>query len=58
MNLSYGAAIKKGTIEISGNSTTVDEDRIKASDLNAVVSVKVRLDRLVYDDEKAHMDTM
>ncbi|KAF2811813.1 uncharacterized protein BDZ99DRAFT_569774 [Mytilinidion resinicola] len=41
MNLSYGSSIKKGTIEISGNASTVDEDKIKSSDVNMIVSVKV-----------------
>ncbi|KAK3367915.1 hypothetical protein B0H63DRAFT_404700 [Podospora didyma] len=41
MNLSYSSAIKKGTIEISGNSTTVDENTFKLSDMNVVVSVRV-----------------
>ncbi|KAJ9633917.1 hypothetical protein H2199_009208 [Coniosporium tulheliwenetii] len=40
MNISYGSSIKKGTVEISGNASSVDEDKIKASDLNAIVSVK------------------
>lgn len=41
MNISYSAAIKKGTIEVSGNGNTIDEDKIKASDINLVVSVQV-----------------
>jgi hypothetical protein len=41
MNISYGSSIKKGTVEISGNTSSVNEDKIKASDLNAIVSVKV-----------------
>lgn len=41
MNVSYSSSIKRGTIEISGNTSTVDETTFKASDLNAVVSVKV-----------------
>jgi hypothetical protein len=42
MNISYGSSIKKGTIEISGNTSVIDEDKIKESDLNAVVTVRVR----------------
>ncbi|KAJ9654163.1 hypothetical protein H2201_009039 [Coniosporium apollinis] len=30
MNISYGSSIKKGTVEISGNASSVDEDKIKA----------------------------
>ncbi|EON70064.1 hypothetical protein W97_09330 [Coniosporium apollinis CBS 100218] len=41
MNISYGSSIKRGTVEISGNASSVDEDKIKASDLNAIVAVKV-----------------
>ncbi len=41
MNLSYSASIKKGTMEIGGNSNTVDETKFKDSDINAVISVKV-----------------
>lgn len=43
MNVSYSSAIKKGTIEISGNTSTVDETTFKSSHLNAVVAVKVGL---------------
>ncbi len=41
MNISYSAAIKKGTIEVSGNGNSIDEDKIKASDINLVVAVQV-----------------
>jgi len=41
MNISYSSSIKKGTVEISGNSSAVNEDKFKSSDLNAVVSVNV-----------------
>lgn len=41
MNISYSSAIKKGTIEVSGNGNSIDEDKIKASDINLVVSVQV-----------------
>ncbi len=41
MNISAASSIKSGTIETSGNSLSVDEAKFAASDLNAVVSVKV-----------------
>jgi len=41
MNISAASSIKSGTIEASGNSLSVDEAKFAASDLNAVVSVKV-----------------
>jgi hypothetical protein len=41
MNISAASSIKSGTIEVSGNSLTVDEAKFAASDLNAVISVKV-----------------
>ena len=41
MNISAGSSIKSGSIEISGNSLSVDESKFTASDLNAVVSIKV-----------------
>lgn len=41
MNVSYSATIKKGTVEISGNSATLDETNFKSADLNAIVSVRV-----------------
>ena len=41
MNISYGSSIKKGTVEVSGNTSAIDEDKIKESDLNAVVTVRV-----------------
>ena len=41
MNISYSSAIKKGTIEVAGNGNSIDEDKIKASDINLVVSVQV-----------------
>lgn len=46
MNLSYSASIKKGTVEINGNTSTIDETSFKNSDINAVISVKVRLQHL------------
>jgi hypothetical protein len=41
MNISFGSSIKKGTVEISGNTSAVDENKFKQSNLNAVVTVKV-----------------
>ncbi|KAF2839890.1 hypothetical protein M501DRAFT_1003380 [Patellaria atrata CBS 101060] len=41
MNVSYSASIRRGTVEVSGNTNTIDETTFKGSDLNAVVSVKV-----------------
>ncbi|KAI0125241.1 hypothetical protein BJ170DRAFT_598063 [Xylariales sp. AK1849] len=41
MNVSYSAAIKKGTVEISGNAAVLDETNFKSADLNAIVSVRV-----------------
>jgi hypothetical protein len=41
MNISAASSIKSGTIEVSGNSLSVDEAKFQASDMNAVVSVKV-----------------
>lgn len=41
MNISAASSIKVGTIEVSGNSVSVDEAKFAASDMNAVISVKV-----------------
>ena len=41
MNISAGSSIKSGSIEVNGNSLTLDEAKFSASDLSAVVSVKV-----------------
>ncbi|KAJ4243311.1 hypothetical protein NW762_014836 [Fusarium torreyae] len=41
MNISAASSIKLGTIEVSGNSLSVDESKFAASDMNAVISVKV-----------------
>ena len=41
MNISAASSIKSGTIEVSGNSMTVDEGKFSSSDMNAVVSVRV-----------------
>ncbi|KAH6980671.1 hypothetical protein BKA56DRAFT_685543 [Ilyonectria sp. MPI-CAGE-AT-0026] len=41
MNISAASSIKSGTIQVSGNSMSVDEIKFAASDINAVISVKV-----------------
>jgi hypothetical protein len=41
MNVSYSTSIKKGAVDIAGSNTAINEDKIKESDINAVVSVKV-----------------
>jgi hypothetical protein len=41
LNVSHSASIRKGTVEISGNGDSINEEKIKSSDVNAVVSVKV-----------------
>ena len=41
MNISAGYSIKNGSVAMSGNSLSVDESKFSASDLNAVVSIKV-----------------
>ncbi|KAF5588625.1 hypothetical protein FPANT_6543, partial [Fusarium pseudoanthophilum] len=41
MNISAASSIKLGTIQVSGNSLSVDEAKFAASDMNAVISVKV-----------------
>jgi hypothetical protein len=41
MNISAGMSIKNGGVSVSGNLLNVDELKFTASDLNAVVSVKV-----------------
>jgi translation initiation factor 1 (eIF-1/SUI1) len=48
MNLSAGSSIKKGTIEVGGNSLSLDETKFASSDLNAIVSVKVVNRKLVH----------
>ena len=50
MNISYSSAIKKGTIEVAGNGNSIDEDKIKASDINLVVSVQVVNQTTVVED--------
>ena len=41
MNISAGSSIKSGSIEVNGISLTVDDAELFASNLSAVVSVKV-----------------
>lgn len=41
MNISAGSSIKSGSIEVNGNSLTLDEAKFSASDFSAVVPVKV-----------------
>lgn len=41
MNVSYCSSIKKGTVAVSGSSSTIDETTFKTADLNIVVTVKV-----------------
>jgi hypothetical protein len=41
LNVSHSASIRKGTVEISCNGDSINEEKIKSSDVNAVVSVKV-----------------
>ena len=42
MNISAGSSVKSGYITASGSSLTIDEQKFSSSDLNAVVSIKVR----------------
>ncbi|KAF4442962.1 hypothetical protein F53441_11606 [Fusarium austroafricanum] len=41
MNVSYCSSIKKGTVAVSGSSSTIDETTFKTADINIVVTVKV-----------------
>ncbi|KAK6526471.1 hypothetical protein TWF694_005057 [Orbilia ellipsospora] len=50
MNVSYSSSIKKGTVEVGGNSSAVDESKFKESDLNVVISVKVVNQTTVLED--------
>ena len=43
MNVSFSDAAKKGTVEINGNSSLVDETTFKESDVTFMISVKVGL---------------
>jgi len=49
MNISAASSIKSGTIETWGNSLSVDGAKFAASDLNAVVSVKVINRESIFD---------
>ena len=42
MKVSHSSSIRKGTVELEGNGDAINEDKIKSSDINAVISVKVR----------------
>lgn len=55
MNISYSSSIRKGTIEISGNTSSVDETTFKSSDLNAVVSVKASWDRSFFFNRNTNL---
>lgn len=50
LNISHSTSIKKGTVEVAGNGNCVNEDKIKQSDINALVSVKVINQTVVADD--------
>jgi hypothetical protein len=43
MNVSHSSSIKKGTVEIGGDSNVLDENKFLESDVNILVSVKVSL---------------
>lgn len=43
MNVSYSGSTKKGTIEIARSTSSINEEKIERSAVNAVVSVKVRM---------------
>jgi hypothetical protein len=43
MNISAGASVKNGSINVSGSHSAFDEAKFAASDLNVVISVKVRI---------------
>lgn len=51
LNVSHSASIRKGTVEIAGNGDSINEDKIKSSDINAVVSVKVVNQTLIVKDD-------
>ena len=48
MNISAASAIKSGSIEVPGNSLSVDEANFLLSDLNVVVSVKVLFSLILF----------
>lgn len=41
LNVSHSASIKKGTVEVAGNSNAINEEKVRQSDINAVVTVNV-----------------
>lgn len=48
MNISAGASVRTGSITVSGNQSAIDEAKFAASDINAVISVKVSTFWLCY----------
>lgn len=50
MNISAGSSIKSGTINVSGNSLSLDEEKFASSDINVVVSSKVRVASHTFPD--------
>jgi hypothetical protein len=50
MNISYSSSIQKGSVEVAGTGNFLDEDKIKESDTNAIVSVKVVNQTTIIDD--------
>ncbi|KAF4993227.1 hypothetical protein FGRMN_6591 [Fusarium graminum] len=50
MNISHSAAIKNGTIDVLGNANFIDEDKIKAADLNLLISVQVVTQTITLDN--------
>ncbi|KAJ7479144.1 hypothetical protein FB451DRAFT_1450965 [Mycena latifolia] len=50
MNISSASSVKNGSVSMSGNSLSVDESKFSASDLNAVVSIKVINQTMSLDD--------
>ncbi|KAF5660128.1 hypothetical protein FHETE_9100 [Fusarium heterosporum] len=49
MKISHSTAIKNGTVEVLDNANLIDEDKIKAADLNLLVSVQVMTQTLTLD---------
>ncbi|KAM0344750.1 hypothetical protein ACHAPU_007122 [Fusarium lateritium] len=49
-HISHSAAIKDGTVEVLSNANFIDEDKIKAADLNLLVSVQVTTQIATLDD--------
>ncbi|KAI8931676.1 hypothetical protein NX059_011323 [Plenodomus lindquistii] len=51
MQVSHSSSIKKGTVEVAGNGDSINEDKIKSSDINAVISVKVVNQTIISGDD-------